>query len=192
VVDRLRADAEAGYAITAQPDSQSIGWKSAPVSKSIETSTPLLNRADQSTSSHLLADLAPPLELVVENDPIFEGTQQARIGNYTQPASAAILESQLDTSSHQFSGNSLEAVPTSTSDASIASADPSHAVITTNAINAPSNPPLGKLDHPSADRTDSSASITAVKHGHLGHAQSHGPTLATVSEKCKMCRISPK
>lgn len=192
MVDRLRADAEAGYAITAQPDSQSIDWKSAPVSKSIETSTPLLNRVDQSTSGHLLADLAPPLELVVENDPIFEGTQQARIGNYTQPASTAILESQLDTSSHQFSGNSLEVVPTSTSDASVASADPSHAVITTNAISDPSNPPLGKLDHPSADRTDSSASITAVKHGHLGHAQSHGPNLATVLEKCKMCRISSK
>ena len=48
--------------------------------------------------------------------------------------------------------------------------------------------PIGKLDHPSAARMDSSASVTAVKHGHLGENHHKGvegpyPALDTVSEK---------
>jgi hypothetical protein len=49
------------------------------------------------------------------------------------------------------------------------------------------NVSTGKLDPPSAARSDSSASVTAVKHGHLGqhHPEESSHTLGSISEKGK-------
>ena len=46
----------------------------------------------------------------------------------------------------------------------------------------------GKLDAPSAARSDSSASVTAIKHGHLGqhHPEESSHTLGSISEKGKL------
>lgn len=49
------------------------------------------------------------------------------------------------------------------------------------------NASTGKLDAPSAARSDSSASVTAIKHGHLGqhHPEESSHTLGSISEKGK-------
>jgi hypothetical protein len=54
------------------------------------------------------------------------------------------------------------------------------------------NVSTGKLDAPSAARSDSSASVTAIKHGHLGqhHPEESSHTLGSISEKGK-CRSGP-